>query len=207
MPRRRVYLAATVVLAALVAALYTGSTSSVASASPNKAGCATIQSGTITDSAGNPITVGFDKYGYNYQAHEYNGTYDGLDRVLDGKYYGQTGPWVEDSISMKWSNAWLANVDCNGDHKLDRGLGTDGYATDTSEGWLTNHVHGKYVDSSGAVQSYEDFVKIGYTGPGSPLWGSYTVLQEVYNDTGGGSYRIKLGVPGLGLDDGWTTVG
>lgn len=160
--------------------------------------CANIQSGTITDSAGNPLTVGFDQFGYNYQAHSYVGTYDGLDRVLDGKYYGQSGDWVNDKIDLKWSNDWLSNQDCNGDGKLDRGT------AGISLGWETNHIVGTYVDGNGVTQSYEDFVKIGYTGPGSDLWGDYSVLQEVYNDTGGGSFRTNLGTPGLGLNDGWT---
>src|SRR4051812_30964530 len=50
--------------------------------------CATIQGGTITDSAGNAVSTGYDKFGYNYQAHMFNGTYDSSDRVLDGLYFG-----------------------------------------------------------------------------------------------------------------------
>jgi hypothetical protein len=78
-------------------------------------GCTTIQSGLITDSTGYPITTGYDKYGYNYQAHMFNGTYDSVDRVLDGKYFGQTADWVDDSLIMKWSDEWISNVDCNND--------------------------------------------------------------------------------------------
>lgn len=161
--------------------------------------CATIQGGSIVDAAGNPVTVGFDKFGYNYQAHSYNGTYDGLDRVLDGKYYGQSGSWVNDSVQMKWSDDWLSNTDCNGDGKLDRG------SAGISQGWLTNHIDGSYVDGAGATQHYTDFIKIGWVGPGGSLWGQYTVLQEVYNDSGGGSFRTNVGAPGLGLNDHWTS--
>ena len=49
--------------------------------------CATINDGTITDSAGNFIATGYDQYGYNYQAHMFNGTYDSSDRTLDGMYW------------------------------------------------------------------------------------------------------------------------
>ena len=31
--------------------------------------------------------MGTDKYGYNYNAHSFNGTYDSSDRVLDGMYW------------------------------------------------------------------------------------------------------------------------
>ena len=60
---------------------------SSASAAPSPS-CATIKSGTITTTTGKTITTGTDQYGYNYQAHSFNGTYDGSDRVLDGMYCG-----------------------------------------------------------------------------------------------------------------------
>lgn len=168
--------------------------------------CATIKSGTITDSAGNPVVSGYDQFGYNYQAHMFNGTYDSSDRTIDGTYWGDTGDYVDDKLMMKWSDAWLANVDCNGDKKLDRGL-VDGVVEGISKGWLTNHVVGDYT-LDGNVQNYTDFVKIVWTGPGSPLWGQYTIVQEVWNDPAGGLNGLysKIGTPGFGLNDQWTTL-
>lgn len=99
----------------------------------------------------------------------FNGTYDSVDRNIDGTYWGDTGDYVDDKLVMKWSDAWLANVDCNGDGKLDRGL-VDGVPSGISKGWLTNHVVGDYT-LDGNVQNYTDFVKIVWTGPDSPLWG------------------------------------
>lgn len=169
--------------------------------------CVTIKDGTITDSAGNPVTAGYDQFGYNYQAHMFNGTYDSSDRVLDGKYWGQTADYVDDKLMMKWSDPWLANVDCNGDNKLDRGL-VDGVVGGISKGWLTNHIVGDYTDVNGDVQSYTDFVKIVWTGPGSPLWGQYTTIQEVLNDPAGGYNGLltKIANPGFGQNDHWTTL-
>ncbi len=107
---------------------------------------------------------------------------------------------------MKWSDSWLANVDCNSDGKLDRGL-VDGVPSGTSMGWLTNHVVGDYT-LDGNVQNYTDFVKIVWTGPDSPLWGQYTIIQEVWNDPAGGLNGLysKIGAPGFGLNDQWTTL-
>lgn len=168
-------------------------------------GCATIKDGTITDSAGNPITTGYDQFGYDYQSHMFNGTYDGVDRNWDGTYWGQTGDFVDDKLMMKWSDAWLANVDCNDDGKLDRGL-VDGIVGGISKGWLTNHVEGDYLDGAGNLQSYTYFVKIVWTGPGSPLWGEYTVIQEVYDDPAGGLEGLQnKSTPGFGQNDHWTT--
>ena len=178
-------------------------TAAVAEA-PDK--CATIQGGTITDTVGNPIVTGFDEFGYNYQAHMFNGTYDSSDRNIDGTYRGQTGDYVDDALAMKWSDAWLANVDCNDDGKLDRGL-VDGTVSGVSMGWLTNHLNGDYIDGDGVEQHYTDFVKIVWVGPGGSLWGQYELIQEVYNDTAAGETGlfVKIGIPGLGLNEHWTT--
>lgn len=160
--------------------------------------CATIQGGTITDTAGNPVTVGYDKWGYNYQAHMFNG--------YAGNYSRPTVPVTSgDKLNMKWSDAWMANVDCNNDGKLDRGL-VDGVVNGTSMGWLTNQYNGSYIDGDGNAQKYTDFYKIVWVGPGGDLWGQYHVIQEVYNDTGSGNYRFKDGAPGFGLNDQWTMI-
>lgn len=167
--------------------------------------CAVIKDGSITDTFGNVLSVGYDQFGYNYQAHDFNGTYDGSDRNLDGTYFGQTGDYVDDKLMMKWSDSWLANKDCDADGKLDRGL-DGGTVGGTSKGWLTNHVKGDYTDGNGDDQNYTYFVKIGWTGPGSPLWGEYTIIQEIYNDPAGGfnGPSFKAATPGLGQRDHWT---
>lgn len=178
---------------------------------PDHTGCTSIQDGGLVDTMGNPLVLGYDQFGYNYQAHMFNGTYDSSDRTLDGTYWGSTGDYVDDSLIMKWSDAWLANVDCDGDGKLDRGLGTAGYdgnpaTVDTSRGWLTNQNEGDYTDANG-VQHYTYFVKIVWVGPGGSLWGEYQIIEEVYNDPVGGFHGLlsKFGAPGFGLNDGWTT--
>ena len=191
------------VLAALVAA---GAGAGVAGGGQS---CTTIRDGTLVDSAGNPLGLGYDQFGYNYQAHMFNGTYDSSDRVLDGMYLANPlySDFADDNLIMKWSDTWLANVDCNLDGKLDRGLGTDGYATDTSRGWLTNQNEGDYTDTGGVEQQYTYFAKIVWVGPGGSLWGVYDIIQEVYNDPAAGETGLfsKIGAPGFGLNDGWTT--
>jgi hypothetical protein len=160
-------------------------------------GCATISSGTIKDSNGNIITMGYDKWGYNYQAHMFNG--------FLGNYSRPAVPVTSgDRLMMNWSDSWLANVDCDHDGKLDRGL-VDGGASGTSMGWLTNHQSGSYVDANGP-QTYTDFVKIVWVGPGGDLWGQYHTMFEIYNDTGSGNYRFMDGASGLGLNGQWTQI-
>ncbi len=176
---------------------------------PDNSDCTSIQDGTLEDSLGNLLTLGYDQFGYNYQAHMFNGTYDSVDRNLDGTYWGSTGDYVDDSLIMKWSDAWLANVDCNGDNKLDRGL-VGGVAGGISLGWLTNQNEGDYDSDSDGTQDahYTYFVKIVWTGPGSPLWGEYTIVEEIYNDPVGGFHGLqgKLAAPGFGLNSQWTQL-
>ena len=53
--------------------------------------------------------TGYDQSGYNYQAHMFNGKYcDAYRRrrlVPAGK---------DESLMMKWNDAWICNVDCDG---------------------------------------------------------------------------------------------
>lgn len=169
--------------------------------------CTKIQSGSLLDKNGDFITVGYDKYGYNYQAHMFNGLYENYGRpavvVTDGT----------ENLVMKWSDNWLANVDCNGDKKLDRGLDSKtGLSTDTSMGWVTNHFEGDYVGSDGELHHYTYFAKIVYVGPApaaidpweeTRIWEQYAILEEIQTDhfgEYGGRMKFinKLAHPGLG---------
>lgn len=144
------------------------------------------------------MVTGFDKWGYNYQSHIFNGYVGNL-------YRPQIPATSSDRLIMKWSDAWIANVDCDFNGKLDRGL-VDGKQNDgISRGWLTNNYNGSYFDDNGDSQKYTDFIKIVWVGPGGDLWGQYTVIQKIYNDTGNGNYRFKDGAPGFGLNDQWTS--
>ena len=178
--------------------------------------CASIQDGTIVDSAGNPIQTGYDQFGYNYQAHMFNGTYDSSDRVLDGTYWGDVADYVDDNLSMKWNDAWLSNGDCDGDNKLDRHYGHPSYIG--SGAWLTNHVEGDYADNDGNECHYTYFVKIVAVSAddvlvagiwhdpdgveiGPEIWGQFAIIQSVYNDPCGGFHGVEYlspASPGLG---------
>lgn len=125
--------------------------------------CATIQSGALKYSpghflAGQPLTVGFDPYGYNYQGHMFKGYYinaylgkDGLPPYDgDDKAYLSANPNVKNKwywpyrdvkLEMKWNDSWLSNKDCNNDGKLDR-PDDNGDSYIGSGAWITNHMSG-----------------------------------------------------------------
>lgn len=150
----------------------------------SSAQCITLKNGIIKYSAGHYlagqlIKPGFDDYGYNYQAHLFNGFYanaylggDGLPPYegddtayfarltaeglpdVAGKWYW---PYRSDVIQMKWNDPWIANTDCDGDGKLDRHFGLDSYIG--SEAWETNHQSGTYM-MDGKEYHWTYFVKI-----------------------------------------------
>ena len=152
---------------------------------PN-AGCTTIQSGELLDSAGNVITTGYDEWGYNYQAYIFNGRYCDSDRVTGGEYCDVT-------LVMKWNDAWLSNKDCDEDDLLDR---PDDYIGSGAQ--CTNHQSGEY-EEGGIICKWNYFVKIvaapadayvdggiWYTADdieiGPVIWGSFAIIQQVSND-------------------------
>jgi hypothetical protein len=144
------------------------------------AGCVTLKSGLIQYSAGHylagqPIKLGYDAYGYNYQAHMFNGSYANAYLGRDGfpPYTGDdaaylaanptaathwTWPYRNDQVMMKWNEAWLSNQDCDGDGKLDRYYGFSSYAG--SGAWETNHMNGTYEGTDGNECQWNYFVKI-----------------------------------------------
>jgi len=168
-------------------------------------GCATIQDGTIVASTGETLTTGYDKWGYNYQSHMFNGLYSNYSRP-EPPYTIDTAP-SKTWLIMKWSDTWLSNKDCNGDTKLDRGYDCDSVNANSSacEGaWLTNHQWGEYVNDDGETCEWDYFVKIVYpledivdidpadgiddnTG-GSIIWESYIRIQQISNDPCLGEY-------------------
>jgi len=114
--------------------------------------CKNIKDKTIIDQFGYPISLGYNKWGYNYEAHMFNG------RVCDAY---ENADWCQKfkdiSLMMKWNDAYLSNKDCGTqgddrleysslttpDDKLDRHYPTNTYIG--SGAWLTNHVTGTYM--------------------------------------------------------------
>ncbi len=160
--------------------------------------CATIQGGTIYASTGELITPGYDEFGYNYQAHIFNGRYCDYDRVLGGAY-------CDVNLVMKWNDAWLSNKDCDGDGLLDRHDGYDSYIG--SGAWCTNHQSGTYYENGNECK-WNYFVKIvavpadatlvdgtwyraDGTEIGPDIWGEFAIVQQVENDPCAGIHGVQ----------------
>lgn len=174
--------------------------------------CTKIQSGGLFASDGSPIMTAYDRWGYNYQALMFNGKY--CDAYRDAAW---CQPYKEDELMMKWNDAWLANVDCEGDGLLDRHFGFDSYVG--SGAWLTNHMKGEY-EEDGQVCKWEYFVKIvaapsdayedggfwysaGGTEIGPEIWNEFAVIQEVINDACAGQHGLQYLSPHHAGFGGW----
>ncbi len=166
----------------------------------NEITCTTIQSGELLNSAGEVITPGYDEWGYNYQAHLFNGGY--CDSYRDAAW---CQPYKDVNLLMKWNDAWLSNKDCDGDGLLDRHFGYESYIG--SGAWLTNHQSGEY-ELDGEMVKWSYFVKIvaapvnaiaeeGYwyttdgTEIGPVIWGEFAIVQQVENDPGLGIHGVQ----------------
>ena len=162
--------------------------------------CIRIKDGVLVDSNGDLLELGFDKYGYNYQAHMFYGFYSNYSRPIP--------PVTEDDtmLMMKWNDAWLSNKDCDDDGKLDRHYDYTSYIG--SGAWETNHQWGTYVGDDGNTYAWTYFVKIvavpddaeltdgkWYTADGveigEAIWGAFAIVQQVYNDQGTGEHGIE----------------
>ncbi len=164
-------------------------------------GCTTIQSGELLTSDGEVIVPGYDEWGYNYQAHLFNGGY--CDAYRDAAW---CQPYKDVHLNMKWNDAWLSNMDCDGDGLLDRHFGYDTYIG--SGAWLTNHQSGEYESEDGETCKWNYFVKIvaapadatsmggiWYAADGTEigpvLWGEFAIIQQVENDRCAGIHGLQ----------------
>jgi hypothetical protein len=227
-----------VMLVLLVAALAVSS-ASADPPPPDKPDCTKIQDGVIMYSAGHylegqPLTTGYDPFGYNYQAHMFNGSYANV--YLGGAGYPPyTGddasylaenptasthwawPYRDVNLVMKWDEDWLANVDCDGDGKLDRHYGSPSYIG--SGAWETNHMWGSY-DEDGKTCTWDYFTKIiavpadatlsggiWYSADGTEIgpsiWGQFATIQTVENDPCAGLHGISYSSPDHSGFGGW----
>ena len=199
----------------------------VAPALAGKGGCTTIQDGVLTYPAGHclagqPLMLGYDPYGYNYQAHMFNGYYPNVYLGRDGfpayegdveTYLAQNPTaeskwyWYPDvKLTMKWNDAWLSNKDCDSDGKLDRHYGFPSYIG--SGAWETNHQsggkgkdHWVYFVKIVAVPA-DAYVDGGYwftadgVEIGPVIWGAFAIIQEV--ESGVGATYVSPAGPGFG---------
>lgn len=178
----------------------------LSAASAAKKGTSSIVNGNVYYSAGHylagqPIPTGYDIYGYNYQAHQFNGYYANA-------YFGKAGfppytgddesylaanpaaeshwawPYRKTKLVMKWNEAWLSNMDQDGDGMLDRHYGFPSYID--SGAWETNHMSKYFLKvvaaTSGDYMQDGIWYNAGGEEIGPVLWNEFAVIQELDNE-------------------------
>jgi hypothetical protein len=204
---------------------------------PAAAQCTTIDSGQLLYQpshflAGQPISTGVNPYGYNYQAHSFNGSYfnsyagsdglppwDGDDDAYILANPSAEGHWAwvyrNVDVAMKWNDAWISNLDCNGDGLLDRPDDFGGTYVG-SGAWLTNHNAWTLAPNNGKEVRVSEFVKFvalpeasvvaGPTNPffgeqtvylygkaiGPQIWRDFAIIQWVLHDKAAGDNGLML---------------
>ncbi len=118
----------------------------------------------LTAGAVHAADKGFDEFGYNYQARIFSGKADGVDRILDGKVWGDP-TYANDHLVMKWSKAW-------DDARFSGGAWTP-------DAWCDNEWNGALAGGSGDVCHYK-IVWVGAALESSPYWrdGGYAIWGE-----------------------------
>jgi hypothetical protein len=116
-----------------------------------------------------PADVGFDQFGYNYQARVFVGPADGVDRLLDGKVWGDP-TYANDLLVMKWSKGW-DDARFNG-------------APWGPDAWEDNEWNGAVPGGSGEVWHYKiiwvgtDLASPYWREGGYAIWGEFEVLMD-----------------------------
>jgi hypothetical protein len=107
---------------------------------------------------------GFDEFGYNYDARIFVGAADGVDKILDGKVWGDP-TYANDHLVMKWSQGW-------DDARFHGGVwGPDA--------WVNNEWNGTVPDGSGET-GVAKVIWVGVELENSPYWrdGGYAIWTE-----------------------------
>ena len=192
-----------------------------------KGRCVTIQDGVLTYPPGRyladqPLKVGYDIFGYNYQAHMFRGYYANVYLNKDGfpPYEGDTQAYLDENpgaaskwywpyrdirLIMKWNDAWLSNKDCDENGLLDRHYGHGSYIG--SGAWETNHQSGgkgkdhwvyfcKIVAVPQGAGKVDGIWYADGTEIGPDIWGAFAIIQEV--ESGEGATYVSPAGPGFG---------
>lgn len=118
---------------------------------------------------GTTLSASFDDLGYNDVAGVFNGPADGVDKILDGKVWGDP-TYANDHLVMKWNSDW------------DRGNDEE-WANPPYRAWTTNEWNGQVTGGSGEIWHYK-IQWIGSCGAygtvlpdgGYCIWGQFEVL-------------------------------
>ena len=150
-------------------------------------------------SAKPPEGTGFDVWGYNYQAHIFNGMF--CDAYFNAP---ECQPFRDVHLLLKWNDAYLSNQDRDGDGQLDIHWGYPSYIG--SGAWVSNLQRGTYLGADGTEQRWEYFVRVVAKQTADTVcdevWDDFCIVQEVSNGLPLSirSLRFNIARPQLGKE-------
>lgn len=139
-----------------------------------------------------PTDKGFNEFGYNYNARIFQGKADGVDKMLDGKVWGDP-TYASDMLVMKWNAEW------------DRGNEED-WQNGPYRAWEDNEWNGQVPGGSG----YSEHYKIVWVGPcgangtelpsgGYCIWNQFAVIFDQGNGPDGHFWYTHANPSGYGI--------
>ena len=116
---------------------------------------------------------GFDQNGYNYGARIFSGPADGVDKMLDGKVWGDSA-YANDHLVMKWNSAWDT---CNSHGSNDAIYCAGAWDTNQWNGMSPNGSqwieHIKIIWVGSAAENSEYWVQGGLS-----IWRNYEIILD-----------------------------
>ncbi len=134
---------------------------------------------------------GFNENGYNYCARNFVGKADGVDKMLDGKVWGDP-TFANDHLVMKWNAEW------------DRGI-DEGWAKPPYRAAEDNEWNGRRPDGSGYTEHFKAVWTAACFGKadgdllpdgGYCIWGQFEALMDHGMDPNNTPYWLAKALPG-----------
>jgi hypothetical protein len=131
------------------------------------------------------LAGGFDEYGYNDVAGIFNGSADGVDRVIDQAVWGDP-TYANDHLVMKWNAEWI------------RGK-AENWSNPPYAAWENNEWNGAFPGGSGETWHYK-IVWVGnyavdpslIPAGGYGVWGQFAVIMDQGVDRDAGSLHLWI---------------
>lgn len=160
--------------------------------SPSATISASSAKNTCTLINGNVVATGFDEFGYNRCARNFNGTFGGWCAKM-GQAPDCAGVLGSTKLIMKWNAGWdLGNF--------------EGWTSASYDAWLDNEIRGNYLDGTPFSEHFKTHWDAGCTASGGVtssnggtcIWGLFEVLMDQGTEGGVHTWWAKLSPAGFG---------
>ena len=129
--------------------------------------------------------TGFDEFGYNRTARIFSGKADGVDKIIDGKVWGDP-TYANDLLVMKWNPEWDRGVSENWADPNGYAAWEDNQWNGMAKNGSKTNWHYKIVWDSGCKENGNSSAG----GTSYCIWGQFAVLMDQGVDANAGPVHI-----------------